>query len=90
MNIRLLLIIFLIGITSWSHSGHHAEKNSLSRSSADWQIEAYTSAAPEYLGNFATVIGGNGEVLRPGAESALLSTPAVVLSSPTSPCSIHM
>ena len=34
-----------------------------SHASAEWQIEAYGSAAPDFIGNYATIIGGNGEVL---------------------------
>ena len=33
-------------------------------SSADWQIKTYSSAAPSFIGDFATVIGGKGETLR--------------------------
>ena len=36
--------------------------------SAEWQIAAYTSAAPAYIGNFSTVMGGNGEVIREGSN----------------------
>jgi hypothetical protein len=36
--------------------------------SAEWQIAAYSSAAPAYIGDFATVIGGKGEVLREGTN----------------------
>ena len=35
-------------------------------SSADWQIKTYSSAAPSFIGDFATVIGGKGETLREG------------------------
>ena len=38
----------------------------ISHNSAEWQIETYSSAAPSYIGDFATVIGGNGEILREG------------------------
>lgn len=34
--------------------------------SIEWQIAAYSSAAPAYIGDFATVIGGNGDVIRQG------------------------
>lgn len=37
-------------------------------SSTEWQIEAYSSAAPAYIGKNATVIGGNGKVLRQGTN----------------------
>ena len=30
----------------------------ISHNSAEWQIETYSSAAPSYIGDFATVIGG--------------------------------
>ena len=30
-----------------------------SHASAEWQIEAYGSAAPDFIGNYATIIGGN-------------------------------
>ena len=33
---------------------------------ADWQISVYSSAAPAFIGDFASVIGGDGEVLREG------------------------
>ena len=65
---RFSLVIVILAISSWSLAGHHEEKKSLSHASAEWQIEAYTSAAPDYLGDFATVIGGNGEILRQGTN----------------------
>ena len=34
----------------------------------EWQIAAYTSAAPAYIGNFATVVGGSGDVIREGSN----------------------
>ncbi len=37
-------------------------------SSAEWQIKTYSSAAPSFIGDFATVIGGNGEILREGTN----------------------
>ena len=37
-------------------------------SSADWQIKTYSSAAPSFIGDFATVIGGKGETLREGSN----------------------
>ena len=36
--------------------------------SAEWQIWAYTSAAPDYIGDLATVIGADGKVLKEGSE----------------------
>ena len=40
----------------------------ISHNSAEWQIKTYSSAAPSYIGDFATVIGGNGEILRQGTN----------------------
>jgi hypothetical protein len=39
-----------------------------SHTSKDWQIWAYSGAAPSFLGGLATVMGGNGEVLREGSN----------------------
>ena len=36
--------------------------------SVDWEIEAYTTSAPDFIGNFATVISASGEVLREGSN----------------------
>ena len=43
--------------------GHMAKGNSV-----DWEIEAYTTSAPDFIGNFATVISASGEVLREGSN----------------------
>ena len=40
--------------------------NNPDHTSKEWQIAAYSSAAPAYIGDFASVIGGSGEVLREG------------------------
>ena len=53
----LIIPFFLIG------DDHKAQGNS-----ADWEIEAYTSSAPDFIGNFATVVGASGEVLREGTN----------------------
>ena len=42
---------------------HMAQGNSV-----DWEIEAYTTSAPDFIGNFATVISASGEVLREGSN----------------------
>ena len=36
--------------------------------SVDWEIEAYTTSAPDFIGKFATVISASGEVLREGSN----------------------
>ena len=50
---RLSLILLSIIFISCSETSHN---------SAEWQIKTYSSAAPSYIGDFATVIGGNGEI----------------------------
>ena len=39
-----------------------------SHASDKWQIWAYTSAAPDFIGDFATVIGADGSVIREGTN----------------------
>ena len=56
---RLSFILFTAFFISCSEISHN---------SAEWQIETYSSAAPSYIGDFATVIGGNGEILREGTN----------------------
>ena len=36
--------------------------------SAEWEIKAYTSAAPAFIGDHATVISASGETLREGSN----------------------
>ena len=58
----LLILLLLNSFALFSHS-----KGS-SHASAEWQIEAYGTAAPDFIGNYATIIGGNGEVLHEGSN----------------------
>ncbi len=65
--------VFLLAITALVASqtavaGHHEEKASSSNASAEWQISAYSSAAPDFIGQFATIIGSGGAVLREGTN----------------------
>ena len=64
----ILASLVLALTSSHTYAEHHAETKSLSHASAEWQIKAYSSAAPPYLGNYANVIGGNGETLRQGTN----------------------
>ena len=68
MIIQISLISFLLGLSGWLIAGNHEQKDSMNHTSAEWQIKAYTSAAPNFIGDFATVIGGNGEILREGTN----------------------
>ena len=49
-------------------AGHHEAGESADHTSAAWQIEAYSTAAPAFLGAFATVLGSDGSVLRQGTN----------------------
>ena len=40
----------------------------VSHAATEWQIWAYTSAAPDFIGDLATVIGADGTVLREGSN----------------------
>ena len=42
--------------------------NMSAKNSKEWEIKAYSSAAPSFIGNDATVIGANGAVLREGTN----------------------
>ena len=54
---------FLIAPICLLADDHMAQGNSV-----DWEIEAYTTSAPNFIGNFATVISASGEVLREGSN----------------------
>ena len=54
---------FLIAPFCLLADDHKAQGNSI-----DWEIEAYTTSAPNFIGNFATVISASGEVLREGSN----------------------
>ena len=54
---------FLIAPFCLLADDHKAQGNSI-----DWEIEAYTTSAPDFIGNFATVISASGEVLREGCN----------------------
>ena len=54
---------FLIAPFCLLANDHKAQGNSI-----DWEIEAYTTSAPDFIGNFATVISASGEVLREGSN----------------------
>ena len=52
--------MFALGVSAFGpdHDGHHMHGNSDA-----WQIKAYTSAAPAFIGDHATVISADGRVL---------------------------
>jgi hypothetical protein len=66
MNIKLhsLIALFLVANIS---AGHH-EGGKMHGNSAEWEIETYTSSAPDFIGDFATVVSASGDVLREGTN----------------------
>ena len=54
------VVLFLLSLTE-TYAG---EKHN----SDEWQIKAYSSAAPSFIGDFATIIGGAGKILREGTN----------------------
>jgi len=63
MNLRAMVVLFSTFLIS---NIAIAANHSVSHASAEWQISAYSSAAPSFIGDFATIVGGNGQVLREG------------------------
>ncbi|NCW59067.1 MAG: hypothetical protein EBW01_03060 [Proteobacteria bacterium] len=67
MNNKIIATIFLftsVGV----FAGHHGDGHKSMGNSEEWEIETYTSAAPDFIGNFATVVGASGEVIREGTN----------------------
>ena len=61
--VKKIYFTFLIAPFCLLADDHKAQGNSI-----DWEIEAYTTSAPDFIGNFATVISASGEVLREGSN----------------------
>ena len=47
---------------------HHEANEAANHASAKWQIETYSSAAPDFIGHQATIIGTDGSILREGTN----------------------
>ena len=62
---KYILISFL---STFIASSAYAKEPAVAHSSAEWQIWAYSTAAPDFIGEFASVKGANGEVLREGSN----------------------
>ena len=62
---RYLLAVAAFFAPVTAGAGHHEEKVN---ATPEWQIEAYSSAAPDFIGDFATIIGSGGTVLRQGSN----------------------
>ena len=67
MNI-ILRSLFVLVFTTSIYAGHHEGGNHMHGNTAEWEINAYTSAAPAFIGKHATVIGASGNVLREGTN----------------------
>jgi hypothetical protein len=67
MNNKIIATLFLftsVGV----FAGHHGDGHKGMGNSEKWEIETYTSAAPDFIGNFATVVSASGEVIREGTN----------------------
>ena len=58
--ITIFTLLFSASMASAEPYGSHASER--------WQIWAYTSAAPSFIGDHATVIGASGKVIREVTE----------------------
>ena len=67
---RKLFTIFALFVSISMSAGHHemGEHSHSMGNSKDWEIKTYTSAAPAFIGDHATVIGASGKVLREGTN----------------------
>ena len=58
--LKIMLVNFLL--IGFVYAGNY------DHTSDEWEIETYSSAAPDYIGNFATIIGGDGKIIREGTN----------------------
>ena len=66
MNSKIIISSLLIfSVASLVAHDNHSETKT---SSVKWQIEAYTGAAPDFIGDFAAVIGSDGTIIREGTN----------------------
>jgi len=57
------IILSMLLIAPFAIEANNSEGNSV-----EWEIKTYTSAAPDFIGDFATVVGASGEMLREGSN----------------------
>jgi hypothetical protein len=62
-----LTMLTVVSISAAHHEMGHGDHEHIGNSK-EWQIEAYSSAAPAFIGNSATIIGASGKVLRKGSN----------------------
>ena len=65
MYLRSIVFLSLSFVASFNL---YASEPEGSHASKEWQIWAYSKAAPSFLGNFASVVSGTGEVIREGVN----------------------
>ena len=58
--VKMIILAFIISSNTYAEEKNHASK--------DWQIKAYSTAAPSFIGKFATILDGNGKVIRKGSN----------------------
>jgi len=68
MKNKLLGVLFLFTSISLTAGDHGSHSHGGMGNSEGWEIKAYTSAAPAFIGDHATVIGASGKVLREGTN----------------------
>ena len=68
MRLRLAIGSFLTVFSVSAMTENHSKAGGINHSATERQIEAYSSAAPAYIGKHATVIGVSGRVLREGTN----------------------
>ena len=62
---NLLSAMFLLTAVT-INAGHHESGHK--GNTVEWEIETYTSSAPDFIGDFATVVGASGKVIREGTN----------------------
>ena len=65
---KYIFALSLLTASSVAIAGHHENDAPKNGNTAEWQIKAYTSAAPTFIGDNASVIGSSGDVLRKGTN----------------------
>ena len=58
----------ILTVSAVHAAAEHHQTTAADHRSAAWQIEAYSTAAPEFIGRSATIIGISGNVLREGSN----------------------
>ena len=58
----------ILTVSAVQAAAEHHQTAVADHRSAAWQIEAYSTAAPEFIGRSATIIGISGDVLREGSN----------------------